>query len=473
MLTEAFPKFENMKFVALLRKYFSSVWHVGVVTALMVLSALLSLEMPAYYCYVALTVLIVLFAKDALGIVPIVCCGYMSFSIVNNPDRFPETTILADPAVQVQIYFLVAVFVLLILGRLISLCIYTPKKGMPKLTAGFVLLGLSYILGGAFGEYYGVDTVLFGLVQFAAIAFFYFYFYYTIDWQKVNKGHVAMVFAVVGAGLVLQILGMYLREGVVVNGTVERGQLLTGWGHYNTVGCVMAMCIPAAFYFAATSRHGWIFTILSTVYMLAVVLTQSRGSILFGGVIFVVCAIVVLVKTKGIERILHGVVLGVVVVTLIVCGIVYFDAVKDLFASLFLIKTDENGRFKLFQEAWDYFLNNPAFGAGWGARRWEDKVNYVWFFQAHNTFLQLLGSLGLVGFFAYLVHRVQTAFVLFRRLTVEKAFIGLSIGALLLTCMMDCHIFSFGPAILYSILLVFMEGTNKRDGKVTIKPTRN
>jgi len=42
--------------------------------------------------------------------------------------------------------------------------------------------------------------------------------------------------------------------------------------------------------------------------------------------------------------------------------------------------------------------------------------------------------------------------------------IALTVSVLLLTCMMDVHIFSFGPAILYSVLLAFLEGENIRGG---------
>ncbi len=468
MFVEAFPKFESAKVIRVLRAYFGSVWNVIVVAALMTVSSLFGLELPVLYCYVALTLLVCFFCRDTLGILPIVCFTPLSLSVQNNPATHPETIFNSSSAL-VQIGFCAVLLVVLLLARLISCLIQNPKRGFPRLTVGFAVLAVAYIIGGIQSPYYSGKTALFGVLQSIALCIFYFYFYFTVNWKSVDKGYLASVFAVLGFALVIQVLNMYFQDGVIVDGVIDRGKLFPGWGTYNAIGCITAMCVPAAFYFAATQKQGWIFTLLGTVIFMGVILTQSRGSILFGAIIYIVSVIVTIAVSKRRERIGHLVLLALTVIAVVVCVIVFREKLKNIFDSLLKVEMDDNGRKPLFEEAWKYFLNYPVFGVGWGGERWLINGNsFLHYFMAHNTYLQILGSLGVFGMAAYLFHRVQTLFVLFRRFNVEKCFIALIIGALLLTCLTDCHLYSFYPAIYYSVLLLFLEGINKRgdDGNI-------
>lgn len=465
MFTEAFPQFENTKVIRALRTYFHSVWHVFVVVLLMTVAALFGVELPVYYCFAGIVLLVFFFSEDMLGAVPVVCCAPMTIAANHSPDRFPDV-FFGDPAVLVQIYFCVAVILIVFFARLVSMLIRNPKRKAPRFTAGFLILSAAYLAGGAFSAYYSKDTVWFGLLEALALCFFYFYFYFTVDWKKAPKGYIAYMLAAIGFTLVIQILSMYFRKGVVVEGTIQnRSALYLGWAHYNYAAAVTAMCIPAIFYFALTQKHSWIFTLFATVVMCGVVLAQSRGTILFGGFIYLVCVVITLVKTKKRERLFNFIVLAVVLVTLVVVCVVYFDKLKSLFSNIFALGVDDNGRFDhCFADAWNYFCANPAFGAGWGGKNWEEGYSFLKFFKAHNTVMQVLGSLGLFGIIAYCFHRVQTCLVVFRHPTKEKTCIALSVAVLLLTCMMDVHIFSIGPTMLYSILLLFLEGEDIREG---------
>ncbi len=464
VITEAFPKLENSAFIRLLRTYFRSVWHIIVVVLLTTLSALFGLEIPVYYCFALIALAICFFGDDTLGVLPVVCCAPMTIAIKHSPKHHPGV-FFGDPSVTVQIFFCVALILIAFIARLISSFIRDPKRKLPRFTVGFAFLFIAYVIGGAFSAYYSKTTVLFGLMEIASISVAYFLFHLTVNWKKMPKGYFAYLFTAMSFGLVIQILSMYFQKGIVVNGEIERGRLFLGWAHYNYAGAVTAMCVPAIFYFSFTQKHSWIFTMLATVVMLGVVLTQSRGSILFGGIIYLACAVITLVKNKKRERIFNFILLGAVLVAAIIVSVVCIDGLKKIFAAIFRVGTDSNGRLEgEFIEAWGYFCRYPLFGVGWGGDNWKDGYAFFKYFKAHNTVLQLLGSLGLFGLVAYGFHRVQTCIALFRHPTVEKMSIALTVSVLLLTCMMDVHIFSFGPAILYSVLLAFLEGENIRGG---------
>ena len=462
MLTEAFQKLQENKFVKALNAFFRSGTYAAVVAALMACSELFSLELPVFYCYVVLAVICVLFGEDTLGTVPLVCCSFMTISARNNP-RYCENTVFGSPAFMTQTIVLAAVALVLFAVRLV--CYLVRRRGqndkkLPRLTFGFAVLGIFYIIGGAFSPYFSGGSAFYGFVQIVSLCLFYFFFYYSVDWSKAGKDYALKLFLIIGAGLAAQIAGMYCNVGVFEEGGVNRNNLFVGWGTYNNIGCAMTICMPAAFYFALTRKHGWAYTVLGTLYFLAVWFTQSRGSILFGTVVYFICAVVVTVKADLRARILHLVVFGVFAVALFIYLLAFHERASVLFKSLLDAKLNSSGRLKLFKESWEAFLAYPFLGVGWGGRNpnaFADNAFYP--FWSHNTFLQLLMTGGVLLFLAYAFHRVQTGILLFRRPSAEKTFAGLCILSLLLTGMLDCHIFTIGPGFFYAVFLVFAERT--------------
>ena len=175
MLTAAFPKLENLKCTRFLRAFFRSPYYPFLVAALMAVSELCALEIPVYYIYLLFGILCVFFCEDTLGVLPIACCGYMTFSAKNNPGRFPETTAFADPKVMLALVVMLILAAIVLLGRLVQ-CILLGRRGAPRLFFGFLVLGAAYMVAGAFSGVYASDTLLYGIVQILALSFFYFYF---------------------------------------------------------------------------------------------------------------------------------------------------------------------------------------------------------------------------------------------------------------------------------------------------------
>ena len=72
--------------------------------------------------------------------------------------------------------------------------------------------------------------------------------------------------------------------------------------------------------------------------------------------------------------------------------------------------------------------------------------------------------MGTLGLLAYNYHRYQTFRMTFTKPMLEKTFLFLSILGLLLTSLLDCHLFNLGPALNYGILLAAIEGINLKEG---------
>ena len=465
MLCESYEKIANWRIVKAFRAFLSSIWFAVLAVVMMVASNLFGLELLAFYFTLFFVLCIVLFAEDLKGVVPLTLCNYMTVSEKNNPASHVQTSLFHQPGFKVQFAFIIVVLAVALIARLITKLMDGEKKPFPKLTIGFVALGVSYMLGGLFSPYYSLRTAMFGFVQIISLALFYFLYYYTVDWKNTDKRYLFFVLTLVGLGVFAELLGIYARA--LPLDSFSRGELVTGWGMYNNIGCVIAMCLPAPLYLAATQKHGWRYLLCSFVLLLALLLTQSRGSIFFGGIVFVAGFIVTLVKSDRKERGMHLILIGILAAAAIVVGVIFFEKIAELFDSLPENFFDNNGRNPIYQSGWKQFLSDPFFGVGFyecdGFRWGELPADAFLPARYHDTYIQLLASGGILAICCYLFHRAETLVVFFKRPSCEKTFLFLSVAALILTSIVDCHFFNFGPALFYGIILVFAEKTDSRN----------
>lgn len=480
MLADAFLKLRDSQAVKLIRAFIRSPWYIAVNVLLMVFAELFSLELPVFYIYFFFIVAIFLFDEDLLGVLVLIPCHYLSISAANNPGKHEET-LFSDPRQMAQLIILISVYAVLFSARLISLLLLNGKRKSPELSFGFLFFGVAIVAGGAFSGYWGSRTVIFGLVEIASLSAIYFFFCYAVNWKNVPKHYGMMLFLALGIGVAVQIVGMYFLPAAIVNSSVNRGELFMGWGIYNNAGCVMAMCLPAPFYFAIKRKEGWIFSLAGITFFLAVLLSQSRNAMLFGTAIFAACIVIVLVKAKGRERWKNLIAFGAFALVALIAGLVFRERIENLFGVITAAGFDDSLRFDTYRACWERFLEAPWFGSGfyhtpgtvlqpdgmWTTMEGAMEIGFMPP-RAHNTLFQLLASGGVFMLLGYLVHRVETGILFFRHPTTEKTFISLCISAILLTSLLDCHIFNFGPGLLYSALLVFAEGDNLQRDKRSI-----
>ena len=451
MLTAAFPKLGESKYIRYLCDFYRSPFYAFLIAALMAFAEIFALELAVYWIYLVLGCLCLLLADDTTGIMPIGCCGYMTFAYVNSAHLHPEGTFFSDPAHLLQLFFIVGVAAIMLIGRLVTFVMTHPRRQTPSRNA-----------------------LIYGALQIVSLCGLYFYFYFTIDWKNTDKSYLFMLFIMIGVGLLAEIAEMYTHEGVFTRNesgiiTVNRGKLGTGWGVYNNVGCMMAMCIPAPFYFAAKEeKQGWAYALLGSLFMIGVAFTQSRGSILFGAVVYAACALAVLIQAKGRNRIGIFCVFGALLLILLVGLLCFRERLGGIFSAFASSGMDSSGRLKLYKGCWEKFLERPLFGVGFHNLGGENNAGYAHLKdsllippRAHNTIFQLLASGGIVALLAYAFHRAQTVWLWLREPSYEKTIIALIISALLLTSLLDCHFFNYGPGLLYGVALAFAECTER------------
>jgi hypothetical protein len=116
---------------------------------------------------------------------------------------------------------------------------------------------------------------------------------------------------------------------------------------------------------------------------------------------------------------------------------------------------NSNGRLDLYKHGLENFITHPIFGGGFDSCLEDNFGHGIDPNRYHNTIIELLATCGVVGFGAYCYHRYQTIKLFIKKKSnLSCIFLGICALALLLTSLLDNHIFNLYPTMYYSIILV-------------------
>lgn len=450
-----------------INRFMESAWFVALVCLMTVISNVLGAELIVYPLFILFGIYIALFGRDFLPIMSIVICCYIAPSVHNNPGRNENSIFYPENGGIV----LVVCFVLFVIAAAIRLITDKELGGKRfflhkrKLGLGMAILGCAYMLAGAFsGRYFenGYHNLLFALIQFFAIFAFYWFFCGAVKWEQVNSDYFAWVGLGVGLTVCAEIIGIFVTEQVIVNSKIQTSLIASGWGNANNIGCMVAMMIPFAIGLARSTKKIWLFCSLGVVMLLITCLTCSRTAIGAGVIIYILSMLPALRDKSQRKQILIFNALSLIL--FIGLFLIFKGYLDRLFAELRNRGLNPRMREIIYPEGLRTFLKNPIFGEGFYPST--DKI-YEWssldrlkaFLPArwHNTVIQLLASCGTVGMLAYSFHRFQTVRIFWKQRKTQILFVGLSVAALLLMSLLDCHFFNIGPTLFYSMALAFAE----------------
>lgn len=421
-----------------------------------------SLELAAYTVFAAVAVYTCFFGDDLLALTPLFVCCYLTPSTGNNPGR-NERSVFSG-ASGIYLACLGAVMAIALIFRVIKDRKFFFRKKRRLLSGMLVLLG-TYLLSGIGSASYSTTAgknLLFALVQGAAIILPYWLLSGGINWKHVRRDYFAWIGFSAGGVLVLQVLWIYFGGNVVIDGIIQRRHIFTGWGMYNNMGIMLAMMIPYAFCLATKYRRGWLGTVVGSVFLLCVLLTCSRSSILIASAVYAVCVLLMLHYARNRRH--NTLALVIFIGTLTLIAALFHDQLLRLFSDLLGRGLDPSTRDDIYKEGLALFAQNPIFGSSFyspGYQPWDfstvEAFSNIFPPRWHNTVIQLLASCGIVGLAAYILHRVQTARLFLKQMDKENAFIACSLLVLLVGSLFDCHFFNIGPTLFYSVALAFAE----------------
>ncbi|MBQ9118044.1 MAG: O-antigen ligase family protein [Clostridia bacterium] len=468
------------KTITKINKFIASPICLAIMAALTLLAYSFSLEVIFYGLVVVFAIYVCLFAEDFMPIVPLFLFCYVTSSPKNNPGRAETSMFYGVGGILIIIFASVAVLALLFrLGTDKNMGfkkLFTTKR---SLVWGFLALGIGYVLSGiGSAGYLQViwKNLFLALLEFLSLFLLYFLFSATINWEKRDKNYFVWMMFFFGVLIVGELIASFLLCNVIEGGVIMRGRISAGWGHYNNMGAMIGVSIPFAMFLSMKYKRGFIFVIVAGLMYLSLFFACSRGSQLGAGLTFAASYVYAAIKTK--EKKSFFIASGIFVAVVAILCIVFRDTLTTLFSDVpDIIKSSENGteeteenlfndsnRFKTYLGGLKTFINYPIFGESFYPRKYVpyeystvDKFSSFFPPRWHNTFIQMLVSCGVVGFAAYVFHRVQTVRLYLKKRDDTTTFFAFGILALLAMSMLDCHFFNLGPGFFYSICLMVIE----------------
>lgn len=442
-------------FVAMLRCFFMGPIYPIIVCLIVFLGYVYEIEFYLNVINVLLAV-VMLSVCDSLRPFIVVVASYVyQISVAHSPSFPANSDYLITPP---GLYLTVSLFVLagialirfFIRNNLISLQIL---KSLPMLPA-FFMLSFAFLVNGAFSGAWNMASLAYGLLNILAFfgIFYIFYLGFRNERAVPLLKYLSYVSALMALVLISEVIWVYKFGGVFDQGSVLKSKILFGWGNWNTMGQNLTVLIPVIFYGAMKNKCPWFYFGVATATLVAAILTLSRNALIFATLSYAVC--VVIACFFGNNQKAFRVILPTGVAGIAVGVVVFWEKLSVTFADFLDRGLSDNGRFDLYHRGIAEFLEAPLFGKGFFGID-TDIANFVDFFpdMMHNTPVQLLASMGIVGFIAYLYYRYRTVKLVLKRPSLEKTMIAMSLFVLALQSLLDNFIFYVQPMIYYSIAL--------------------
>lgn len=259
---------------------------------------------------------------------------------------------------------------------------------------------------------------------------------------------------------------MITNENTFTDGSINKVAMSLGWGIWNLIAVSLAILIPLLFYGVYKNRYPWLYFGAATLAYVMSVLTMSRNALIFASLAYAVCIVISSFVGKHKKQFRIITVSGIALV--LIFAVVFFDKIYVLLADYFERGFSDNGRFVLWQGAFESFLENPVFGSGFHGLN-IDTVQFSFLPKmAHQTVLQLLGATGIFGLLSYLYYRIKTALAVFKKPNLLKTMMALSILVLLLESLLDNFIFNVYPVFYYVVALAIISRSNEEENALIL-----
>ncbi|WP_338213532.1 O-antigen ligase family protein [Halopseudomonas aestusnigri] len=245
---------------------------------------------------------------------------------------------------------------------------------------------------------YGASTYSISVINYKLVICVVFFLVLSRHFSR-YPSHIYSALSAFSLGCVLLGLGALLFTGV---GEMYKGQLIVLGENPNSTSSRMAVgfvFILSCFLHGKPSRVQLMVTgIALSVLMIVIVKSGSRGSLLAVLVSSILLAFLAPMKKHY----------KLVVLLLMCAGIIFLgkslltiDGIAERWAGA--LQGDTAGRSKIWGSALEIFVENPWIGVGEGGYFTEIYSKEYRFIDAHNLFIYVLVSSGLIGFLVFTV----------------------------------------------------------------------
>ena len=317
---------------------------------------------------------------------------------------------------------------------------------------------LALLLNGAFSGKWVKGNLIFGAANVVVYLFLFLLIYHGFSEEEDSRSiaryfsYISMLIALV---IISELVALFLtNDAIFEGGAIVKVEVALGWGIWNLVGVSLSTLIPLLFYGVHFNKYPWLYFAVATLAYIFSVLTMSRNALVFATLAYGACVIISCFKGKN-KRVFRIITL-IGLASIALFAIVFFGKIKAILGDYFERGMSDNGRFTLWKMAFDNFLDNFVFGGGFYGFEVPDSILSPFGAlakQAHNTVLQLLSAMGIVGLLSYAYYRYSTIKPVFAKPTLSKTFMAMSVAVLLGGSLLDNFIFNIYPLFSYTVAL--------------------
>ena len=345
-----------------------------------------------------IAILSLILFKDFKYIIP--CLLYFMFSNSNNFDKAK----LPIPLFICGVIFIVILIVFMIKNK--------TNFSQMKSAKGILLLGIA-----------GVFPILWHniikegeeVLYLLYLGYLFFFMVYAIFAGSLKKDCFSILYkAMTYLGILIALecaFNVLMIHFEKPNENIFNFWYYIGWGLCNEAGIMMCFCLPFSFIsiIKANKNYKVLLGFLKAAFItLGMLLTTSRGTILFGLIELAILAIYTLIVSK--KRICIAITyFCVIIAMLVICQCMFGinNIIADIKEYVFFLDLSDNGRFGLWNQAinlWKQDFVRMTFGSGIVAEFLPDSYRYVVY---HSTFFQVLATMGNLGVAFIIIHFVE------------------------------------------------------------------
>lgn len=462
-MKEKFEKLQNSAFVNVLKYFFNSAYFPFASAAVTLLCYYTGLD-TLLICYLGISVVLIFFLlEDVAPVVNVLLYIRICLSPQKNPDYN------GVPLTQWGMFIPAIIVGAIAIAALVYRVVKTFRNGKFKPTPmlyGMMAFSAVILLGGLGAKDYSPQNLMFGAFMLLALVGVYAIAKDNIKCDEKTFTQIAYALVAYSVVLVVELAVNYITvDGIIVDGKIVRGAIVFGWGPYTSYGVLAVMTIPAITYLAGKLKYGFLLTAYAVAVAAAVILSCARQGIVALAIVYPISLLLLLIKGKN--KFANATVAAALFIACALLLAVYYEYIFDFFKTLFANvivdgELDGSGRMRLWRQGIENFKNYPVFGIGFYTKTIYPYNSFRFLpYVYHNTIVQMLGACGIIGLVVYLVHRVQTVLCYCKNVTLERTFIVLAASSILITSLLDVHLFGIWLTMVYAFYVAVLEKSLK------------
>lgn len=437
-----------------------------VVCALVLIGSLAGLEMYFNFLVTALFVSSLIICTSTRPMIVSLCTYIFQLSTKNSPSLINNSDYLYTGwrlwALVISILSIFAAAFYFFFKNKIYRKV-NPKRD--RIIIPVAVLCVAFLVNGAFSDAWVPMSLLFAFLQTVVYGFIFLLFFYGLGDDETTDTlmpYLSYVSTLMASVIIIQLAVLFLTsDDVFVDGSINKEGVVLGWGIWNLIGACLAMLIPVIFWGVMHSKYSWAYFAVATLTWLSAVLTMSRNALIFASLAYAAC--VVIACFKGNYKKQYRVICAVGILGIIGLIVILWAKIQALLGDYFARGFDSNGRYELWAIGWKNFLDYPILGRGFSGFESVHKLESGAFAHmgpmptmAHNTLFELLSATGLVGTLAYGYYRVVSLIPVFKRPTLAKTMLALSMLVTLGGSLLDNFAFNLYPMYFAMVALALI-----------------